>query len=175
MTNLEWVEMLKVIPKHEHNALVLMTTAGLELTVETIFRFEQAYLVMRGRLAGTNDEGRAFFIPYDQITYLNLNRLVAEKDIREFYGELMEDEPKPLTEDAPPPEPEQSLAATPPLTAPAPAPAPAASAAAGPSAPTPIGRFSSADAAAAAKTVLLERIRAARAGSAPPPPSRSGG
>jgi hypothetical protein len=166
MTNAEWVEMLRLIPAQLHNVLVMMTNTGIELSVETIFRFEPTYLVMRGRLAGTNDNGRVFFVPYDKLTYANINRAVSENEIRAIYGQELVEERAELTGDSPIQDAEspQELVTTLPMNAPTPPPAPAATA----PPPAPASRLSSSDTAAAAKTVLLERIRAARAGLTPP-------
>jgi hypothetical protein len=145
MTNDAWVDILRRFPPEQHSTLILATKTGTELTVETIFRLEPTYLVMRGRVSGLEDSGRAFFVPYSELDYVYINRIVTEHEVRALYGE-------PLPEAA----------------APAPAEEPAAEAAAEPAGSsasvTPLsGQPTAADAAAAAKINLLERIRAARA------------
>jgi hypothetical protein len=172
MTNADWIDMLRLIPPEQHNILVLMTNTGIELSAETIFRLEPSYLVVRGRLSGNNDGGRVFFVPYDQITYINLNRVVSENDVRRLYSEATEPEMRsPCDVPANEPDSSQEMVNTMPLSAMPTASSPAAVSV---STATPVNRPSGPEAAAAAKNVLLERIRAARAGLTHPP-GRSGG
>ena len=84
MTNLEWIEMLRVVPDDDQNAMVIVLQNGAEITVDTLFRFEPNFLVMRGRVGGTTDEGRAFFIPYDQMLYCRIERVTNIAEIRDF-------------------------------------------------------------------------------------------
>src|SRR5947209_3968063 len=85
MTNSEWVELIQLIPPERHNTLMLVTTSGVNLGIEVVLRTEPSYLVFRGRVCGNTDEGRAFFLPYTHIDYVNINRNVKEEEIREIY------------------------------------------------------------------------------------------
>jgi hypothetical protein len=85
MQNRDWVDLLKLFPAEQHNTLILRTQSGVELGIETLLRTEPTYIVFRGRLCGNTDEGRVFFLPYDQIVYLNVNRNVKEEEIRQLY------------------------------------------------------------------------------------------
>jgi hypothetical protein len=57
------------------------------LSVDVIVRFEPMYIVFRGREGGTTDEGRAFFVPYDEIAYVRLERVVRLSELKAMYGE----------------------------------------------------------------------------------------
>jgi hypothetical protein len=87
MQNHDWIELFRLIPEDQHNCLVLTTRGGEYLSIDTILRTELSYLVFRGRVRGQTDEGRVFFLPYQQIDFLQINRIVAEAEIRELYGE----------------------------------------------------------------------------------------
>ena len=52
-----------------------------------VARFEPKYLLMRGREGGTTDEGRAFFVPYDEIAYLRVEQVLKLGDLKKMYGE----------------------------------------------------------------------------------------
>lgn len=84
MTNQEWIEMLRMIPEEEHNTLVLVLQNGLDISVDYLYRFEHNFLVMRGRVGGTTDEGRAFFIPYDQMLYFRIERVTNLAELRDM-------------------------------------------------------------------------------------------
>lgn len=137
----EWIEMIRMIPEAQHPQLVLVLQNGAEINIDTLFRYESNYLVIRGRLGGSTDESRGFFIPYDQLLYFRLERVVKLNELRDIYGEAMVKETSLL--DAP--------SSRTPIAEPE-----------GLAAPVPDN--------GAARNALLERIRSARAKSIAPRP-----
>jgi hypothetical protein len=133
------------IPAAMHAQVNLALRNGFVLSVETVARFEPTYLVCRGREGGTSDEGRAFFVPYEEISYIRLERVVRVGELKQMYGEAgYEDREDRLNADADPVREGKTAPAAP--QAPAPTPPPAGT-----------------DPASIAKQNLLNRIRAARA------------
>lgn len=134
MTSDEWIDMLRLVPEAEHGKLVIVLRNGTELCIDTIVRYEPAFLVIRGRQGGTIEEARGFFVPYEQMLCLRLDRIVKVEELNGFFGtEAAAEAPAPKRDSGR-------------FTLPT------------PTAPT--------DPAAASK-LLLERIRVARANSAP--------
>jgi hypothetical protein len=144
MTNADWVQLLRRIPEHEHTKMVFVLRTGTELCVEALFRIDESFAVVRGRFAGVIDELRGYFVPYDQILCLRLERVVKAEEMHEFFA----NEPVPAGR--------KSGSLETPLVPPSERPTPTVPA----------------DPAAASK-LLLERIRAVRASSAKFP-SQSG-
>ena len=144
------VSLLAKIPIHDHPKTVLVLKGGVAaVNIDTLMRQEAEYVVVRGREAGTNDEGRAFFVPYDEISYVKVERVVRLNDIRAMYGEaLVASNSLSDAEDDGPVAP--AAAAATPVAATTPAPA------------APL------DPAAIAKQNLLDRIRAARTSAGKP-------
>jgi hypothetical protein len=132
MQNSAWIGLLKRIPVDQHNSLAIVTTVGIEINIQNVVRIEDDHVVIRGRLAGTTDTGRAFFVPYSQINYMGFGKDMKEPQIRALYGETPpaeEIEQKTHTEPAqppaseavvppPPPEPETPPPVEPPRPAP---------------------------------------------------------
>jgi hypothetical protein len=83
-----WIKLLKRIPSAQHDSLVLLTSIGVEISIQNIVRMEDDYLVVRGRMAGTTDTGRVSFIPYDQISQIGFSKEVKEPEIHAFFGDL---------------------------------------------------------------------------------------
>lgn len=138
------LDLIKRLPPTDHTKTVFVLHSGISINMDMLFRSEPEYLVIRGREAGTNDDGRAFFLPYAEVAYVKIERVVKVTDLKTMYG-------VPITaeDDTSLPVATGETAATPsgsasPSTAPNPAPAPAM------------------DPAAIARQNLLERIRAAR-------------
>lgn len=140
MNNLDWIEMFRVIPPEQQGQIVIVLQNGTELTIDTFFRFEPHFLVARGRVAGTLEENRAFFIPYNQMLYYRLERSIKLEELEQIFGGRPEQIPA-VTEVIAPPVVASIAAAT--------VPAPM------------VGEQT------ATRNALLERIRAARATQSP--------
>ncbi len=87
MQSSAWIILLRRIPPEQHNTLAIVTTVGIEINIQNIVRLEDDHAVIRGRLAGTTDSGRVFFVPFDQINYLGFVKEVKEAQIQALYGE----------------------------------------------------------------------------------------
>lgn len=81
------VDMFKRIPESSHPQINLVLHNQFVLSVDVVVRYEPTYLVFRGREGGTTDEGRAFFVPYDEIEYIRLERVVRVGELKQWYGE----------------------------------------------------------------------------------------
>lgn len=66
---------------------VVSLTSGAQVTIDTVLRQEEDYIVIRGREGGTTDEARLFFIPYDLVAYLKIDRMAKANDVRRMWGE----------------------------------------------------------------------------------------
>ena len=139
--------LLGKIPPLDHTKVVFVLLAGTSINMDYLFRMEPEYVVLRGREAGTNDESRGFFVPYEQIAFLKIERLMRINELRQMYGEPLVEEVN-LTE-------EGVVAGT---TTPLPA------------APVVTVKTAAIDPASIAKQNLLERIRAARTSAGVPKP-----
>jgi hypothetical protein len=167
MQSSAWIALLRRIPPDQQDTLAIMTTVGIEINLQNIVRIEGDYVVIRGRLAGTTDTGRVFFVPYSQINYMGFNREVKEAQIRVLYGEAPaaeRAEPKSEAVGAGPAVAEPAASEATPAAIPPPPPEPPPSPEPPqPGAPLKIPR----------KSGLLERLRArALAGTNPRPPSK---
>ena len=84
----ECVELFKRVPELYHPQMNLVLSNGFVLSVDLVVRFEPLYMAFRGREGGTTDEGRAFFVPYEEITYIRLERVVRLGEMKQWYGEM---------------------------------------------------------------------------------------
>ena len=139
------VDLFKKIPEHYHAQVNLILRGQGMITVDCVVRFEPHYLVLRGREQGSTDEGRAFFVPYDELAYFRIERVLKLSELKKMYGEEnvvdLEDQ---LGQDL------EKAASETGVDTQTPAPTPST--------------MGAQDPAAIAKQNLLDRIRAARAG-----------
>jgi hypothetical protein len=83
----ECIDLLTRIPVAEHGQINLILHNRMLVTIDTIIKMEPAYLVLRGREGGSTDEGRGFFVPYEEIAYIRLERVVKVGELRRMFGD----------------------------------------------------------------------------------------
>jgi hypothetical protein len=88
MPNVAWERLLRQIPVKEQDGLKLVTNTRTEIAVQSILRLDADFLIIKGRLAGSQDAGRVFFIPYAHIDHLGFYREVKDADFDEMFGAL---------------------------------------------------------------------------------------
>lgn len=132
------LDIFQRLPEHLHGYVNLVLRNQFNIAVDTIARFEPHYLVLRGRETGSTDEGRGFFVPYDEIAYIRIEHSVKVGELKRFYGETGYLDKDELPDDA---DSTSAAASTP-----------------APAAPGPV--LTAGDPAAIARQNLLERLRA---------------
>ena len=78
--------MFKRIPEADHTKVCLVLTGGQVVNVDLLYRLDDTFVTVRGREAGCNDEGRAFFLPYDAISYMKIERVVMVAELESIFG-----------------------------------------------------------------------------------------
>ncbi len=141
-----WMGLFSRIPLMQQDGLGIVTASGLEINLQSVMRMEEEYVVVRGRIMGSTDANRTFFVPYDQINTLIFQRVLKEEEIQAWYS----DKPLPKPVEAPKP----AQGETPPTETPAAeaeSPTPMIQPMATPTSSTPMST--------PGKTAILERLR----------------
>ena len=86
MQSAAWKAIFNRVPREHHEIMMVVTTIGIEINVKSIQLLEPEYVVIRGRLGGTTDAGRVFFVPYDQINYITFNKEIREEHVADMLG-----------------------------------------------------------------------------------------
>lgn len=97
MTSTDWIEIFRRLPREEQEKMSIVLKNGTELCVDTIVRYEPTFLVLRGRQGGTIEEARGFFVPYDYMLCLRLDRIVKVEELDAFFGGPVREPEVPLT------------------------------------------------------------------------------
>jgi len=90
MHRVDVLEILGKIAPEDLNKTILCLRGGGGITIDAIARTEEDYLIIRGREGGTNDEGRGFFVPYEEIIFIKMDRIVSVYEVKKMYGEKVE-------------------------------------------------------------------------------------
>ena len=80
-----WALLLRQVPAEQHNNLMLVTSGRTEIAVQVLLRIDHEFMVIRGRLAGSQEAGRVFFIPYDQIDYFGFQEAIKESEFHDLF------------------------------------------------------------------------------------------
>jgi hypothetical protein len=83
-----WATLLRQIPAEKHNNLMVVTSSGVEINLQMVLRLDAEYVAIKGRLAGSQDAGRVFFIPFNRIDYLGFQKEVKEAEFQEMFASL---------------------------------------------------------------------------------------
>jgi hypothetical protein len=148
MQNADWVTFFRQFPAEMHPQLVVVLNNRMEVSIETVFRVEPSYLMVRGRMGGTTDGGLLYMVPYSQMASVYLFRQIKEEEVDMVFGA--------------PSSPNKALARS--------ANGTERPVSQGASQSTPIPAFGKPpEATSVARNNLLERLRAARQAATPPP------
>jgi hypothetical protein len=60
----------------------------MEIAIQSFLLIEKECVAIKGRLAGSQDQGRVFFIPYANIDYFGFAQPVKDVDFAELFGNL---------------------------------------------------------------------------------------
>ena len=101
MPSAAWTRLLRLVPPKDQDGLMLVTCNHTEFAVQSILRFDADFLIIKGRLAGSQDTGRVFFVPYEQIDHVGFYRAVKDAEFNEMFAGL--DAPPPAFGSAPEP------------------------------------------------------------------------
>src|SRR5688572_3720097 len=100
MQSSAWIDLIRRVPARLHNAISFITVNG-EIMAQDILRFDDTFILLRGRMAGTQDAGRIIVLPFDQIVNLALNKPLKAKEVDEIFGATLPaavQQPAPATE-----------------------------------------------------------------------------
>ncbi len=81
-----WISVFRRIPADLQDGLSLGLTTGAEIVVQKIIKLEPDFMMIRGRVAGTQDTGRIVFIPYGQLTYVAITRELKDPEVEAMFG-----------------------------------------------------------------------------------------
>jgi hypothetical protein len=88
MHNAALAKLLRHIPAAEQPKLMLVTTSGTEIAIQCFLRIDPECLAFKGRLAGSQDAGRVFFLPFANIDYFGFQQPLKESEFHELFGNL---------------------------------------------------------------------------------------
>ena len=74
------------IPADLEDTLALGLTTGAEIVVQKIIKLEPDFMIVRGRVAGTQDNGRIVLVPYAELTFVAIQRFLKDPEVEAIFG-----------------------------------------------------------------------------------------
>jgi hypothetical protein len=88
MQNVSWATLFHHIPPERQLGMILVTRAHTEIAIQSFMRIDHEFVAVKGRLSGSQETGRVFFIPYSEINYLGFMNAVTDNDFHELFDSL---------------------------------------------------------------------------------------
>lgn len=86
MQSASWIALFRRIPANLHDGLVLSLTTGAEVVVQRFVKLDTDVAILRGRMAGTQDNGRVVILPYCNLIAVNFTRRISEAEVESIFG-----------------------------------------------------------------------------------------
>jgi len=81
-----WIALLRRIPANLHDGLILTLTTGSEVVVQRFVKLDPDVAILRGRMAGTQDNGRLVLLPYSNLIAINFTRRLSDEEVDNVFG-----------------------------------------------------------------------------------------
>ena len=94
----DWKALLRRIPTEHHENLMVMTKAGSEFNLQNVIRIEEGFMLVRGRIAGSNDAGRIFLLSFAQIDHMGFQRILGDDILEAIFAPTAASAPLPSAE-----------------------------------------------------------------------------
>ena len=84
--NEAWIAVFRRIPENMHDGLTVGLRSGVEIAIQTILKLEPDFIIMRGRLTGTQEGGKILMMPYAEMTVLSIARPMKDTEVEAIFG-----------------------------------------------------------------------------------------
>lgn len=81
-----WSNLFRRLPAEHHDNFMLVTSVGTEIAIQNILGVEDEMIVLRGRISGSSDAGRVFFVPFAEINYAGFQKPLKEEEYQAIMG-----------------------------------------------------------------------------------------
>jgi hypothetical protein len=82
-----WEALLRRIPADYHDGLTIATVGGAELVVQQILKMDGPMLILRGRNAGSSEQGKILVISFTQINYVAFKKRLIDAEVEAIFGD----------------------------------------------------------------------------------------
>jgi hypothetical protein len=86
MQDASWIALFRRIPENLHDGIALTLSTGSEVVLQQVVKLDSDCIILRGRMAGTQDNGRVVVLPYSTLVSFNITRRMSEAEVEAVFG-----------------------------------------------------------------------------------------
>lgn len=84
-----WIELFQKVPETMHEQVVFSLSTGIDVYNQRFLQFADEYLLVRGRLGGTDEGSRIFMVPWSELRMIFFSRPVEDELLFRVFGDLI--------------------------------------------------------------------------------------
>ncbi|HZZ77022.1 MAG TPA: hypothetical protein VFE62_00805 [Gemmataceae bacterium] len=81
-----WISMFRRIPASLIDGLSLTLRSGVEIVIQNLLKLEPDFMILRGRMTGTQEGGKILLIPYQEMTVILLGKSLKDPEVEAVFG-----------------------------------------------------------------------------------------
>ena len=85
----QWVSLFQKLPEPMHDQIVFSLSTGIDVYNQRFLVFGDDYLLVRGRLGGTDEAERIFMVPWEELKMIFFSRPVDDDMLFKTFGEII--------------------------------------------------------------------------------------
>lgn len=84
-----WVHFFQKLPETMHDQVVFSLSTGIDVFNQRFLVYADEYLIIRGRLGGTDESERIFMVPWEELKMVFFSRPVEDEMLVKTFGEII--------------------------------------------------------------------------------------
>jgi hypothetical protein len=84
-----WVTLFEKLPETMHDQVALSLSTGIDVYNQRFLLYAEEFLLVRGRLGGTDEGERIFMIPWEELKMIFFSRPVDDEMLFRTFGEII--------------------------------------------------------------------------------------
>ncbi|MFT3883833.1 MAG: hypothetical protein QM703_29900 [Gemmatales bacterium] len=84
-----WVNFFQKLPDTMHDQVVFSLSTGIDVFNQRFLVYADEYLIIRGRLGGTDESERIFMVPWEELKMVFFSRPVEDEMLVKTFGEII--------------------------------------------------------------------------------------
>jgi hypothetical protein len=84
-----WVSFFQKLPETMHDQVVFSLSTGIDVFNQRFLVYADEYLIIRGRLGGTDESERIFMVPWEELKMIFFSRPVEDEMLVKTFGEII--------------------------------------------------------------------------------------
>lgn len=89
MNREHWVDLFQKMPEAMHDQIVFSLSTGIDVYNQRFLQYGDEFLLIRGRLGGTDESERIFMVPWPELKMIFFSRPVEDDTVFKMFGELI--------------------------------------------------------------------------------------